>query len=473
MNLSKQISKAKCKLANKVYKYSNLLALGINRECLYKEIQILNMLITTLENNNTEKCDCNIIGQYSFDLPNGENGYIEFLCDNIGYFHYNNQTIEFAYDYFNEQLTLYFNSYSVVYTTDLFTPVDTLFNIYINDELIYSTDGESSIEDFIENFNGNNNTNNAYSLNVELIDGQLVFTTTNTTPTNLNLINSEININNEVFSTALSNNITNITFDECCNITGEFNFDLYCYNNPLEFNINNLTLNWEDYIIKITISSYILEVLPEEYTGFQSLIDLWNETYPEIYLTGNSDGEGNSELIFYTPKTLELCDNNINLKLVTGTFTPAFTQYDFSEFELPPLAFTLQISVNAELIFSNSYETDSLLEFLNDVISDFNLANTDYIMSLEGETLIITTLNGDEYNGLIFDWRLGVGDDIIGDIEFPETQGGSSPEVEEYNSTLNNSYIVNNLQNEKDCEIPATCLNEEQLNSVLNKIKKI
>jgi hypothetical protein len=499
MNLSQEIKKAECKLIKKIYKYSNLLAFGIYRHCLHNEILTLKLLIAALKGYNNPDCkvECDIKGQYEFELPNGEIGYIEFGCNNKAYLIVNGEISSFVYDYYNNQIT-----YDVGGTTPEIESVNTVnflltpgflisgysYFIYVEDDLVNpimtgnipTILSGSLLGIFLENFN----QFNSLGLTITFVNGNLIVL--NPDGSNYEgiltfIFTDKINNSTEYLSEIVSSETevpsmynSPITFDECCNITGEFDFNLYCYNDPLEFNINGLTLNWEDYIIKITIDSYVLEILPEQYTGFQSIIDLWNETYPEIYLTGNSDEEGNCELIFYSPKTLELCDDNIELELVKGLFTPAYTEYDFSGYELPPIAFILQISVNSDIIFSTSFDTDSLLEFLNDLVADFNAEDNGYTMSLNGETLIITTPNGEDYNGLIFEFRLGIGDDIIDDIEFPETQGGANPLPDNFEGEFNENWVVNNLTNIEECKPEIiNCLKPEEIEIITEKINKL
>jgi hypothetical protein len=230
MNLSKQISKAKCKLASKVYKYSNLLAFGINRECLYKEIQLLNMFISTLINNDTTKCECDIKGQYSFDLPDNQQGYIEFLCNNIGYLHINGESIKFTYDYYNNQLIydLGETGLGFILETHISTSLwdnNTSIAFYNDDTSIFEEPlGFDSIEEFIISFN----ENNTGGFILELKDGYILVLNSegqNIQLDNLHLLISDTDIVSTIEEVEVEVPITyttDITFDECCNIIGEF-----------------------------------------------------------------------------------------------------------------------------------------------------------------------------------------------------------------------------------------------------------
>ena len=88
--LNNAILKAKCCLANKTIEYFDKLALGIDKDCLFKEAIVLKGYIETLSDfqivGSKTTCDCYIDGNYNFQIDDSSLGQgIQFLSDGTGY----------------------------------------------------------------------------------------------------------------------------------------------------------------------------------------------------------------------------------------------------------------------------------------------------------------------------------------------------------------------------------------------------
>jgi hypothetical protein len=513
-----KIKKYTCKLAKSIKKYIDLVSYGISKKCDYKDIKLKKALINILKRNQECCTDCSLEGKYEFVLPGNQIGYIEFLCYNLGYLHIPGQLPKkITYDYYNNQLIydlgefttetqiqiqerfylfevdgespgfyggcdllggtgsgqwsleIYDSSNILIFTSPTFENNETyLWEDLVNDFNTLSPDGYTMLSEngyiFILDGEGNYISEQVMYINIGR-DGTCGQVPVYSSP---GILEVEVEVEVQIPITYT----TDITFDDDCNIIGEFDFDLYCYTDSMNFNINGLTLNWDgDFIVKIQVGEYILEIPADEYIDFQSVIDLWNSLYPNVIIESTIDGD-NVDLVFYVSKDLNLCEEDIFVYLVKGFYTPATTEYDFSLLELPPVEFTLEIVLDNVVLYSNNFETDSLLEFLNDVVSDFNNLDNGYTMVLENETIIITTPNGSEYNDLVFTFDFLLGEELVGQITFPETQDGESPEEpQEYSILPNNNYLVDTLT-----KIPTpcktNCLTEDEIKTITDYLDK-
>ena len=422
MNLSQEIKKAECKLIKKIYKYSNLLAFGIYRHCLHNEILTLKLFIAALKGYNNPDCkvECDIKGQYSFDLPNGEKGYVEFKCNNNGYLIINNEVTTFTYDYYNNQIIYDLgvttseindvNSVNFLLTLGVLVPGDSYF-IYTEDDLLNpimaglvpSPKAGSVFGDFLIQFN----QGNSLDLTITLINGNLIIL--NSDGSNyegvLTFIFNDTEYLSEIIS--LENEIplvynSPIIFDECCNITGEFNFDLYCIG-KVQIDLENLTTS--SFAGTITIGEYVLSLTPEMLLDLNILKQVWNSQFGDnIYL----DFE-NNELIFYSVNSLNFCEGNQDIEIIIlkGDFAsatatielpllmsgnPACTIIDlnYDQFSLPNL--THGFFYNDNFLYTWNF---SEISDINDFITQFNSSNN---LGLTAELFSQTELPNEKFN---------------------------------------------------------------------------
>jgi hypothetical protein len=254
-----------------------------------------------------------------------------------------------------------------------------------------------------------------------------------------------------------------IIFDECCNITGEFNFDLYCYT-EITPDFTDITLGIDPVGLIYINNKYQINITYEESQNIELLQNKWNNLFGnEITLIIE-----NGIFKFYVLKSLNLCDSEISITVNQGQNTRAEALIEINI--LTDVYETVRVN-NAilDLVYEGPFtDIDSFIEDFNNT-NEFGVT-IEYLN--ENIDLKIICPQGSAFNDTL--WFITFNDDDEYEFISTSSQGGSNsqfiPQVTELDDF---EFVVNNLQNEKDCGIPATCLNEEQLNSILNKIKKL
>jgi hypothetical protein len=412
-----KIKKYTCKLAKSIKKYIDLLSYGVSKKCDYKDIKLKKALINILKRNQECCTDCTLEGKYEFVLPGNQTGYIEFLCDNLGYLHIPGQLPKkITYDYYNEELhyNLGETEIEIILETHISTSLwdNNTSIVFYNDvtSIFEEPLGFDSIEEFIISFN----ENNTGGFILELKDGYILVLNSegqNIQLNNLHLLISDTDIVSTIEEVEIEVPITyttDITFDDDCNIIGEFDFNLYCIA-EVEVDFEGVTSQSEFFGSIYINEEYQMPITYEQTQNPELIQEAWNNLFqPNISLVIEND-----VFTFYSLTSLEFCEEEteVVISLLKGEFASAIAQFTIpvEVIEQGNPACTI-LDIDYDIFFSGDYESfgiywdnnlilnyDQVFTNINDFIDYFNLTNSyNFVAEIFSQTeLPNTTYNGE------------------------------------------------------------------------------